>query len=388
MPDLTRPSRDGDQFHYLWAARRCLSLLALHGDLVAVAIEGASPHELPFESASLPAEEVIDIVEYYGDDELSNAPLVRYMQLKHSSRHAARSWTASGLKKTLVGFSARYRELVRLLGEHDVADRFEFWFVTNRPISAAFLDAVSRVAQDTGSRRPADHEKLVRCTGLHGSELSSFCRLLRFEPRQDDYWEQRNILFREVSDYLPDYDADAPTQLKEIVTRKALSESASDPRITKMDVMRALKTDEGRLFPARSLIETIEKPVPREQEAELVRMIVEAEKRPVLVHAMSGVGKSVVLHAYRWAPAAGFGVDTVRLLREGSISERYGVPTSPSRSARPNRQRTGRKTSVSSLDPNGERRRSSLRSRFLESPSASHHIHPPCRARRSSLHRS
>ena len=33
-------------------------------------------------------EEVIDIVEYYGDEHLRRARLVRYMQLKHSSRHA------------------------------------------------------------------------------------------------------------------------------------------------------------------------------------------------------------------------------------------------------------------------------------------------------------
>ena len=88
MPDLTRPSRDGDQFHYLWAARRCLSLLAPQGDLVAIAIEGSSPQELPPESGPLSGEEVIDIAEYYGDEDLSRARLVRYMQLKHSSRRA------------------------------------------------------------------------------------------------------------------------------------------------------------------------------------------------------------------------------------------------------------------------------------------------------------
>lgn len=40
------PSRSGDQFHYQWAARQCLGLLARQNGLVAVAvavaIEGAS----------------------------------------------------------------------------------------------------------------------------------------------------------------------------------------------------------------------------------------------------------------------------------------------------------------------------------------------------------
>lgn len=40
VADLVRFSRDGDQFHYSWAARRCLKLLS--SDLLAVTIEAAS----------------------------------------------------------------------------------------------------------------------------------------------------------------------------------------------------------------------------------------------------------------------------------------------------------------------------------------------------------
>ena len=293
MPDLVRPSRDGDQFHYLWATRRCLSLVAPQGDLVAIAIEGSSPQERLPESALPPGEQVIDIVEYYGDEDPRRARLVRYMQLKHSSRHAADHWTASGLKKTLTGFCARYRHLLQRFNADEVANRFEFWFVTNRPVSPAVLDAVSRAARDTALTDPIEREKLEHCTGLYGPELSSFCGLLRFDHGQDGYWDQRNILFQDVSGYLPDCDVDAPTQLKELVTRKALSESANNPVITKMNVLRALKTDDGRLFPARCLIETIDNAVPRKQEAGLVRAIVEADENPVIIHAVSGVGKSV-----------------------------------------------------------------------------------------------
>ena len=96
-----------------------------------------------------------------------------------------------------------------------------------------------------------------------------------------------------MSGYLPDYDVDGPIQLKELVTRKALSESEHNPVITKMDVLRALKTDEGRLHPAPCLIKAIDHTVPREQEACFVRSIVEADGRPVVIHAVSGVGKSV-----------------------------------------------------------------------------------------------
>ena len=293
MPDFVRPSRDGDQFHYLWAARRCLPLLSSREDLVGIAIEGSSPHELPSDAAALEGEEAIDIVEYYGNQDPSKARLVRYMQLKHSSRHAAEHWTASGLKKTLTDFSRRYLDLLRRFNHDDVVNKFEFWFVTNRPISPAFLEAVSKAAQETVPRHPAELHKLEHYTGLEGPELGSFCSVLRFEPRQDDYWDQRNILVQEVAGYLTDYDMDGPTQLKELVTRKALSESEHNPVITKMDVLRALKTDEGRLFPARCLVKAIDNTVSREQEACLVRSIVESDGRPVVIHAVSGVGKSV-----------------------------------------------------------------------------------------------
>ena len=113
------------------------------------------------------------------------------------------------------------------------------------------------------------------------------------KARQNDYWDQRNILFQEASEYLPGSDVDAPMQLKELVTRKALSESEQNPLIEKTDVLRALKTDENSLYPAPCLITHPDKVIPREREADLVQEIVQAEGRPVVVHALAGVGKSV-----------------------------------------------------------------------------------------------
>ena len=293
MTNSVRPSRDGDQFHYLWAARRCLSLLSSQSGLVGVSIEGPSPDELPPASAALAGEELIDIAEYYGDEDVSRAQLVRYMQLKHSSRHAAEAWTASGLEKTLAGFSARYKDLLQRFSSYDLARRLEFWFVTNRPIGPDFTEAVADAASGRVPRHPNELRKLEGFTGLKGAALSSFCSLIRFEDCQEGYWDQRNILFQDISGYLPDFDVDAPMQLKELVTRKALSETEQNPIITKMDVLRVLKTDESRLYPAPCLIKTIDNAVPREQEADLIQAIIQAENQPVIVHALAGVGKSV-----------------------------------------------------------------------------------------------
>ncbi len=290
--NLVRPSRDGDQFHYLWAARRCLKLLSADSGLVAVSIEGPSLDE---QSGGLPVEageELIDIAEYVGSEDIKQARLVRYMQLKHSTLHASKPWTASGLEKTIRGFAKRYAELQSTHSKTELADKLEFWFVTNRPISADVAEGVADAANRTGPRHPGELVKLETFTGLPGGDLADFCKLLRFGDQQDGYWDQRNILFQEVSGYLPDSDVDAPTQLKELVTRKALSESEQNPTITKIDVLRALKTDESKLFPAKCLIAEVGDAVPREQAPDLVRQIAAAQG-PVIVHASGGVGKSV-----------------------------------------------------------------------------------------------
>lgn len=290
---LVRASRDGDQFHYLWAARRALRLLKPQSGLVAVTIEGASTTELQAAGTVDAGEELIDIGEYYGSTVIEQATLVRYMQLKHSTLRVNDVWQPSGLEKTVRGFAVRYTALRKKLPTEPLHEKLEFWFVTNRPISIDFIEAVEDAATQLAPRHTANLQKLKKFTSLDGAELALFCGMLRFEGRQDDYWTQRNILSQDISGYLPALDVDAPTRLKELVTRKALSESVTNPAITKMDVLRALQTDETELFPSPCLIEPIDDAVPRKQETALVEAIVCAAGRPVIVHADAGVGKSI-----------------------------------------------------------------------------------------------
>lgn len=308
---LVRASRDGDQFHYLWAARRALRLLKPQSGLVALTIEGASKTELKAAGTVEAGEELIDIGEYYGSTAIEQATLVRYMQLKHSTLRVNDVWQPSGLEKTVKGFAERYTSLRKKLPAERLHEKIEFWFVTNRPISVDFIEAVEDAAAQRASRHYADLEKLKKFTSLDGVELAQFCGMLRFEGRQDDYWTQRNILSQDISGYLPALDVDAPTRLKELVTRKALSEYVTNPAITRMDVLRALQTDETELFPSLCLIEPIDDAVPRKQETALIEAIVCAAGRPVIVHADAGVGKSI------FSTRVGVGLPT------GSISILY-----------------------------------------------------------------
>ncbi|MHC8361979.1 AVAST type 3 anti-phage nuclease/ATPase Avs3a [Pseudomonas sp. LS2P72] len=290
---LVRASRDGDQFHYLWAARRALRLLTPESGLVAITIEGAATDELPGVEPVEIGEQLIDIAEYYGSTVLESATLVRYMQLKHSTVRVDELWQPSGLEKTIRGFAERYDALQKELPDVPLSEKLEFWFVTNRPISADFIAAIEDAAAQSEPRHPGNLKKLETFTSLDGEALATFCRMLRLDGTHDNYWTQRNILFQDVSGYLPDMDVDSPIRLKELVNRKALSESAANPAITKMDVLRELRTDESQLFPAPCLIEEIAELIPRQQEQAIIRSIIEAAGKPVIVHADAGVGKSV-----------------------------------------------------------------------------------------------
>ena len=290
---LVRFSRDGDQFHYLWAARRCLLLLSPTSDLIAITIEGPSTAETAAAKDIEDGEQIVDIGEYYGSEILADARRVRYLQLKHSTQASNTPWTASGLKKSIVGFQSRLAALEKRYGDAAFEDRLEFVFVSNRPIARSIIDVVADVATARISPDDKSVSFLGDMTGLTGAALAKFCTYLRFEGNEDGYFEQRNILFQDVAGYLPDADVDAPVQLKELVTRKALSESERDHSISKYDVLRALKSDADRLFPAPPLMEGADQAVPRAQEDEFVRQIIAAGSAPVVVHAEGGVGKSI-----------------------------------------------------------------------------------------------
>jgi len=77
------------------------------------------------------------------------------------------------------------------------------------------------------------------------------------------------------------------------VTRKATSEYAVNPVITREDVLQSIGTDVEDLFPARSLIETPAPLVVREQLPSLVREILIA-CGAVILEADGGVGKTVI----------------------------------------------------------------------------------------------
>lgn len=149
------PSRSGDQFHYQWAARQCLGLLAGENGLVAEAAEGASLDE--GDASTSVGDEVIDVGLYYGSEDVTAAKSIRYEQLKHSSRRSHEPWTASGLKGNIEGFARHFKELEASLGLDVFVKKVRFIFLTNRPVDGIVLEALADIAAgSTALYRRAD----------------------------------------------------------------------------------------------------------------------------------------------------------------------------------------------------------------------------------------
>lgn len=282
--DLVRTSRDGDQFHYLRAARLCLELFRPRTSLVAVTIEGTSPEEEIAEGLN-----VIDLALYHGNTAPDRASQISYRQFKHSTLHAGEEWTDSGLLKSLQGFAERYQKLVGAYGPDDVSKRFRFEFETNRPIARTVFEALSDLAEGKGSERSAYFRRKLSLTGC---ALQEFAKLINLIPNAPDFLTQRSLLEQGIGTYLPDNDKDAPLQLKDLVARKATTEFERDPQIRRQDVLDAIGAREHSLFPAPSLIELPEQIVTREQLPAIAAEII-ASNDPIIIQAEGGVGKSI-----------------------------------------------------------------------------------------------
>ncbi len=288
-----RYSREGDQFHYIWAGRRCLRLLHPTTDLVAISIEAPSSHETSPDDPLDAGVHQIDVAEYYGDEELGEATRVRYVQLKHSSKRPNARWFLSGLVRTLSKFANRYKELINRFGLDHIKDRFEFSFISNRPIDSKLILAVEEMATSENHNQSDIVEKFKDATRLDGEQLSVFCGKLKLHGEQADYWLQRADLRRETNGYLPGIDTEAPVQIKSLVERKVTTEGEKDSCIRKTDLLRALGIEEDDITPAPYRMTTTVDAVPRLQQAEIVAEILNADS-PIIIHAEGGVGKSVL----------------------------------------------------------------------------------------------
>ena len=96
-------SNAGDEFHILWACQKALEMLNPQTTLRGIVVEGVSKDDSEDEDQFL----VADLTEYYSLKEIKessvsieNSDAVLVAQLKYSTRHPTKEWTASRLCKS------------------------------------------------------------------------------------------------------------------------------------------------------------------------------------------------------------------------------------------------------------------------------------------------
>lgn len=299
QPDLLRPSRDGDQFHYTWAARQSLRLLDEASGLDSLFVEAVDPSEQPEASPSTDlsndklrtGDEVIDLAEYWGSSDIAYATKVVYRQFKHSTRYGNDPWTLSFLTKTLIGFARKYRVLKN---EHPTTlDCVYFEFISNRPPAASALEALGDLR--TGALSPATKNIRERLTEIISpDDLRLLCGRLVVDERAPSLLRLRRLLDVDVADLLPGAPGEQALLLREMISSRATSVAGDNPAVRRADVLASLKTSDDLLLPAPNLIESPKRSIDRHQFVEIAAKVCESSTALTLVHGPGGVGKSVL----------------------------------------------------------------------------------------------
>lgn len=288
-----RPSRDGDRFHYAWAARRALHLLSPRSGLEAVVIEGPSPAEQATLTPVVEGEDVIDVSEYYGSEKFADASRIDYVQLKHTTLRSHTPWTASGIAPTVEGFAARFRKLIAQHGRGAVVSKMRFRFVSNRGIAPSVIETVEDLAAGAAPRHAAVAAQMLKAAALSSPDTEDFFARVELDGSQPSFSGVEDFLALDTRRLIVGDDLDAALRLTALVGRKATSEFATDPGIRRGEVLLSLRVGEDELLPAKPDLERLTSVVPREQEADLHQQLLEASG-PIVITAEGGVGKSVV----------------------------------------------------------------------------------------------
>lgn len=292
MPDtdLLRASRDGDQFHYHWAARQALKLLLPGADLTAIAVEGVSQDD----TAGRDGEDVIDIAEYYGATGLREANRVVYRQLKHSTARATEEWTVSGLGSTVSGFAEKYRRIK--LESPGLERKVIFEFLSNRPVRDSVLRAIGVLAVGGEPGDYAHEAKFLKQYAGFSDDAdgeAGFFKQLQVDPTAPGLLRLEGLFRLDLAGFLPGAPDVQPLLLKEMIARRATSLETNHV-VDRSTVLTALGVPPERLLPAPNLIDLPGRVIVTPQTRAIVDDIVRLAPRPVIVHAAGGVGKSVL----------------------------------------------------------------------------------------------
>jgi hypothetical protein len=313
-----RESRAGDDFHYLWAARRALALIDPRSELKVVRLEGLSPTDAHEQDERYLG---VDLVEYYGGEDLRSATQVVISQLKYSVRHPTSAWTAARLSAPFSGrasvikrLSAIYRGLLEDVGSaRDLLPKLQIALVSNQPAGVGVLSAVltaqsllkelpletpiGGVTKHLAQRERDAILRLQKNSGLNSGQFADFLRVFDLSQCGADSRALHRIhLSEEVRELFVAPFVYGVPGLLELIREQVQPESAASTGLRRQEVLAALGSpSEADLFPAPPRFEEIENPLSTQDPVGLSQALVQSTSKNVLAHGPAGVGKTTTV---------------------------------------------------------------------------------------------
>ncbi len=299
--DKVRASRDGHEFHEAWAARKSLQLVMHTGGLVGIAVEGLAPTDQ--KGAAAETVEIADLVLYYGKrPTFDEATSVVIVQLKYSKSSESIPFRASDAKKTICKFAAALKSHLKINDPIDVEKKLTFELITNRPIYSSFFEAIDGLASGVSLSGEVKKQatQIADACGLKDKELVQFAQKFRVTGLAGSLRQNKQGLSRVLADWSVAPDAMARASLgnmRQLLRDKAGLAGENQNVVTRTDVLDALGLQNPEdLFPCPASFPKIGKVVEREQLSTIASRIPNL-KRPLLIHADGGVGKTVFLQS-------------------------------------------------------------------------------------------
>lgn len=324
IPDADLSSA-GDDFHILWAIKKSLDLLNFdENGLKALGIEGV---EKSLSNKIDPHGEKllgIDLIEYHGGENFSEANKVVISQLKYSTRRTSENWTLYQLYKGKKNKSHKgsiihrlasiYKTLLTEFGRDLVLQKVKIKLISNRDINPTqiktVLDVQKKLSLTSKNKLSFNKilknlpkyrngfENLFKASELNTTEFSDFLALLDFD---DCGASSRDLLEKELIMAISNTSVSSRHQFDSfarLIWKKMMPESKSNTRITLIDVIANLGFNNGSLeniFPVPQRFEILKKSIKREQLDDIISTIESSKGIPVCLHGGAGIGKSTIV---------------------------------------------------------------------------------------------
>ncbi|MEC0093924.1 AAA family ATPase [Paenibacillus macquariensis] len=312
------PSNAGDDFHLLWAAQKLLDMLRPNSNLASITVEGPAWQDSIVADLDESKLFSIDLAEYYGGETLQSANHVIFSQLKYSTYMGNTSWTTSTLchsdnKKKNNSIIRRladtYEEYIEKYAFSK--DKITLKLVSNRPISASFKKGIDEAKEllivkelkntnsllnNLSEASKVEIKKIYEESKLKSLVFMGFIKAIDFEDCGADI---RSIQKAKIIQQLGNWGIDSPhNKYNEIIMtireRMMPGRNALVP-MTKDFVCSLFGGNYARFFPAPTSIPE-KKYVERECTHELIKTIMQQDKKSIFVHATAGIGKTTLVN--------------------------------------------------------------------------------------------